>query len=135
MLRHSPFDACQMILGGAKSSLDFNERYNSFFIGGLSTRQTAMRSDSLHDRIVVILSCDTSYVLCTCVQITLCCRCLFSKTTWTRLRGAFFDSKFQSFFPVLPLLHFVPSTRQIVSLRVRTNGHTLSGTLLTALHR
>jgi hypothetical protein len=31
ILRQSPFDACGLILGGRKT--DFNERYNSFFIG------------------------------------------------------------------------------------------------------
>jgi hypothetical protein len=31
ILRQSPFDACGLILGGKKT--DFNERYNSFFIG------------------------------------------------------------------------------------------------------
>lgn len=31
ILRQSPFDACGMILAGRKQ--DFNERYNSFFIG------------------------------------------------------------------------------------------------------
>ncbi len=34
ILRQSPFDACGLILGGRKS--DFNERYNSFFIGMMS---------------------------------------------------------------------------------------------------
>ena len=31
ILRQSPFDACGIILGGKK--IDFNERFNSFFIG------------------------------------------------------------------------------------------------------
>jgi hypothetical protein len=33
ILRQSPFDACGMILAGKKQ--DFDERYNSFFIGTL----------------------------------------------------------------------------------------------------
>jgi replication factor C subunit 1 len=32
VLRQSPFDACQSILGGGKNGLAFEERYNSFFI-------------------------------------------------------------------------------------------------------